>query len=275
MIGPDAERRADVDGIAMRWLEVGAGPPVVLIHGIPTSPALWRRVIPEIAGARLLAWEMVGYGLSFPAGAGRDISVKAQAGYLRHWLGEIGVGRAVLVGHDLGGGVAQIAAVQDPTRCAGLVLTNSIAYDSWPIPIVKTVRRLAPVVARTPTSVFQRILELFVGQGHDDRARARESAAEHRAGYDHADGPAAFVRQVRSLRTRDTLEVAPRLPDLRVPAGVVWGAADRFQKLDYGHRLALDLGADLETVDGAKHFLPEDHPAETAATIRRVLERAT
>jgi pimeloyl-ACP methyl ester carboxylesterase len=47
------------------------------------------------------------------------------------------MGRAVLVGHDLGGGVAQIAAVRAPGRCAGLVLANSIGYDSWPIPSVR------------------------------------------------------------------------------------------------------------------------------------------
>ncbi|MGH2380988.1 MAG: hypothetical protein ACRDG7_07175 [Candidatus Limnocylindria bacterium] len=54
-----------VDGISMRWEEHGDGFPVVLVHGIPTSPALWRHVIPMIDG-QALAWEMVGYGHSIP-----------------------------------------------------------------------------------------------------------------------------------------------------------------------------------------------------------------
>ena len=223
---------------------------------------------------RVLAWELIGYGLSYGAGAGRDISVKAQAGYLRRWIKEIALARATLVGHDLGGGVVQIAAVQEPPLCAGLVLTNAIAYDSWPIPSVKLMRALGPAVARTPTPLFLRIVDLFVAQGHDDRDRARESAATHRPAYDHPGGAGAFVRQVRSLRTRDTLEVAPLLSQLRVPAGVIWGAADRFQKLAYGQRLARDLRADLDSVPNAKHFMPEDHPSEVAATIRRVVGRA-
>jgi pimeloyl-ACP methyl ester carboxylesterase len=45
-----------VDGLRHRWLEHGDGPAVVLVHGIPTSPALWRHVVPAVAGARLLAW---------------------------------------------------------------------------------------------------------------------------------------------------------------------------------------------------------------------------
>jgi pimeloyl-ACP methyl ester carboxylesterase len=51
-------------GIVFRWLESGEGVPVVLIHGIPTGPELWRHVIPRISAARCLAWEMVGYGPS-------------------------------------------------------------------------------------------------------------------------------------------------------------------------------------------------------------------
>ena len=52
----------------MRWVQAGAGFPVVLVHGIPTSPALWRHVLPQVRGGRLLAFEMVGYGDSILAG---------------------------------------------------------------------------------------------------------------------------------------------------------------------------------------------------------------
>lgn len=269
-----AERTMVIDGVQHRWLERGEGPAVVLLHGIPTSPELWRHVAPLVDGARLLAWEMPGYGRSAGQGVGRDISVKAQARYLRLWLMNIGCARAVLVGHDLGGGVAQIAAVQEPSICAGLVLTNCIAYDSWPIPSVKAMRAVGAVVRRTPPPVFRRVLAGFIRQGHDDPDRARESAVAHWPGYDHTDGATAFVRQVRSLRTADTLEVAAQLPSLRVPTALVWGAADRFQKLAYGQRLARDLKGHLETVSTGKHFMPEDHPHELVAAIARVLEQA-
>lgn len=67
-----------VDGIRMQWQEHGAGIPVVLVHGIPTSPALWRHVVSRIGAARCLAFEMVGYGSSIPEGRARDISVARQ-----------------------------------------------------------------------------------------------------------------------------------------------------------------------------------------------------
>ena len=100
--------------LEFRWLETGEGVPIVLIHGIPTSPELWRRVMPLVPGPRLLAWEMVGFGRSWSQGVGADISVKAQAGHLFRWLDDAGIDKAVLVGHDLGGGVAQVAAVRQP-----------------------------------------------------------------------------------------------------------------------------------------------------------------
>lgn len=75
-------RTVEAEGIRMRWEEEGEGYPVVFIHGIPTSPRLWRHVISRIQGARSMAWEMVGYGASIEEGQNRDISVARQADYL-------------------------------------------------------------------------------------------------------------------------------------------------------------------------------------------------
>ncbi len=60
----------------------------------------------------------------------------------------VDLGPAVLVGHDLGGGVVQIAALRHPAACAGLVLVNAVCYDSWPIPSVKAMRSAGALVER-------------------------------------------------------------------------------------------------------------------------------
>jgi pimeloyl-ACP methyl ester carboxylesterase len=268
-------QQTTVRGVPMRWTEAGEGFPVVLVHGIPTSPALWRHVLPQVRGGRLLAFEMVGYGDSIPAGRDRDISVARQADYLLAWLDQLGVERAVLVGHDLGGGVAQIAAVRAPGRCAGLVLANSIGYDSWPIPSVRALRAAMPVTARMPLPAFKALVGSLVARGHDDPAVARESLAIHLQPYARHGGAAALARQVRWLRTADTLVVADRLGELEVPARVVWGVADPFQKVPYGERLAWDLRTELWRIQGGRHFTPEDHPDQLAAAITEVLGATT
>ncbi|HSH82025.1 MAG TPA: alpha/beta fold hydrolase [Herpetosiphonaceae bacterium] len=260
-------RQVTVNGIQMRWQESGTGLPVVLIHGIPTCPQLWRHVVPHLHGARALAWEMVGYGASIPEGHGRDISVGQQAEYLVAWLREIGVERAVLVGHDLGGGVAQIAAVRHPEFVQGLVLMNSIAYDSWPIPSVKVMRVLSPAVRHLPDAIFRQVFRLFLLQGHTTWQQAWEAFGAHWPHYATHGGAAAFIRQVRALDVRDTLAIADQLSNLNVPARLVWGAADQFQQIGYGYGLAHDLRARLDRIEGGKHFVPEDHPGRVATAV--------
>ncbi|CAN5845423.1 alpha/beta hydrolase [soil metagenome] len=260
-----------VDGTRMRWEERGVGTPVVLLHGIPTSPALWRHVAPRL-DARVLAWEMVGYGESIVQGRGRDISVARQAQYLLAWLDAVSIDRPMLVGHDLGGGVAQIAVAQRPEQFAGLLLTNAISYDSWPIPAVKAMRAAAPVARHTPDALFRLVLAQLMARGHDDRDKARESLDIHAGPYLDHGGASAMVRQVRALDVNDTMAVAERLPELAIPARIVWGDADRFQKVEYGERLARDLRAPLRRIPGGKHFTPEDHPEVLAEEIEALID---
>ena len=269
----DSVRCLVVDGMPVRWEEHGAGTPVVLIHGIPTGPRLWRHVVPLVPGARLLAWEMVGYAGSIGNGRGRDISVARQADNLVRWLDALELDRVVLAGHDLGGGVAHIAAVRHPDRCAGLFLTNCIGYDSWPIPSVKMLRALRGVVRRLPPwAIKTGVFRMLMARGHDDSRTARESLAVHWSHYARSGAGRALVRQIRALDVNDTLAVAPELPVLRgTPARVIWGAADRFQKVEYGERFARDLGVTLERIEGGKHFTPEDHPERIAAALRSLI----
>ncbi|TDT41776.1 pimeloyl-ACP methyl ester carboxylesterase [Halospina denitrificans] len=266
---------AIVDGITMRWEETGEGMPVILIHGIPTSPALWRHVAPQITRGRCLAWEMVGYGASIPEGRDRDISIGRQADYLVSWLKHLGIEQAIFVGHDLGGGVAQIAAVRNPGLCRGLFLTNAIGYDSWPIPSVKAMRMAGPLLRHLPNSAFKQVIRTFLQRGHANSARAEEALEAHWPHYREHDGAAAFVRQANSLNVQDTLAVAGDLPRLGIPARVVWGTADQFQKIEYGERFAQDLSTPLQRIEGGKHFTPEDHPGMIADGINQLVADVT
>jgi len=261
------ERQQTIDGEPVRWLEHGEGPPVVLVHGIPTSPQLWRHVMPMVQG-RCLALEMRGYGAGIPDGEGRELGLAAQAQRLLRWLDAVEVEAPVLVGHDLGGGVAQIAAVHAPDRFAGLVLTNAVCYDSWPIPSVKAMQRGAAVLRHLPEVALYPTFVQLLHRGHDDRRRALESIGVHWQHYVTHGAARSLIRQVRALDVQDTLAVVDRLPTLRLPARVVWGAADRFQKVEYGRRLAADLGADLHPIRGGKHFTPEDHPETIAEAVQ-------
>lgn len=266
--------QAEIGGVPMRWIdEGGAGTPVVLVHGIPTGPLLWRHVLPQLTHTRTLAWEMVGYAGSIKAGIGRNISVAHQADYLSMWMRHMGVSGAVVVGHDLGGGVAQILAVRHPSLVSGLVLTNAITHDSWPIPSVRALRATADLTEHLPPPAVKAIFATLFARGHDDAVQADEAMETHWPFYADADPAAALLRQIRALDVNDTLAVSGRVEMLEIPASIVWGADDDFQKLEYGHRLAQQLKAPLDAIEGGKHFVPEDHPDRIAAAIQSVVER--
>lgn len=262
---------ARVHDIDMRWEETGSGDPVILVHGIPTCPALWRDVAPLIEGRRVIAWEMPGYGASIPEGRDRDISVAKQADYLVDFLQDQGIERAILAGHDLGGGVVQIAAVRHPGLVSGLFLTNAICYDSWPVPLVKGVAMAGSILEHAPDGSLHKLMEIMFSKGHETDAAAKAALETHWPHYDKHGGAEAFVRQTQSLDNEDTKAIADDLPRLGIPARLAWGADDEFQKVEYGERLASDLNAPLRRIEGGKHFTPEDHPRIIAEEINTLI----
>lgn len=258
----------------MRWEEREQGPDVIFIHGLPTSPLLWRYVLPELSGVRSIAWEMVGYGNSLATGDGLDLSVARQAEYVISWMDWMEIEQAIFIGHDAGGGVVQRVAVEHGNRVRGVVLTNSVCYDYWPIPEVKLLRSLAPLVRRMPPMTISAVLAVLFLRGHGTLEQAREALQIHNQYYRDPGSAHRFVRQLEALDAADTLQVSDHLSTLDLPAHIVWGAADPFLDLSWGERLASDLSAPIDIISAGKHFVPEDHPMHIVAAVRRVLEQA-
>jgi pimeloyl-ACP methyl ester carboxylesterase len=183
----------------------------------------------------------------------------------------LGVSQAVFVGHDLGGGVVQRLAVLYPHLCQGLMLTDCVAYDNWPVPPIMVAQQLSWLIEKLPPVLLKvGLLNSLRALGEADSPRRSESAQLHAALYGRAGGPAAFAKQVDSVNTLDTLNIASRLPDLRLPARVVWAEHDMLS-LESGERLAADLRAPFTCLPNAKHFTPEDHPDVIARNINEVL----
>jgi pimeloyl-ACP methyl ester carboxylesterase len=276
---PELTRSAVVDGVLMRWEEHGArgvdSIPLVMLHGLPTNPRAWRYVIPRVLrdGVRCLAWEQVGFGWSMAEGLGRDISIPKQAEYLHSWLRHLGITRAVFVAHDYGGGVMQHFLLAHPEMCMGLVLTDCVAYDNWPVVAVRIARSMNRTIEQLPpTLVKPFFLAAVFNLGHDNVERGLESAALHWQPYNRPVGPRAFAHQLRHFDARDTLTVAHELPRLKldVPIRVVWGEEDPLGMAS-AEQIAADLGAPLRRIPGGRHFTLEDHPGVIAEAINAVL----
>jgi haloalkane dehalogenase len=139
---PYPRRRVAALDTEMAYVDVGAGDPVVFLHGNPTSSYLWRNVIPHVeAVGRCLAPDLVGMGDSGPAPAGAYRFVD-HARYLDAWFEAIVPARPVtLVVHDWGSALGFHWARRHPERVRGVVymeaLVRPVTWDDWPEPARK------------------------------------------------------------------------------------------------------------------------------------------
>lgn len=107
------------------YTDEGEGPPLVLVHGLPGSVRDYRWLAPQLSPfARVLRVDLPGFGET-PVATEPDASPLGRARFVLAWLKSLGVGRATLVGHSMGGVVSCAAASLEPERFEGLVLLAS------------------------------------------------------------------------------------------------------------------------------------------------------
>jgi len=254
----------------LSYVDVGEGEPVVLIHGIPTWGYLWHRQLTELsAHHRVLIPDLLGFGYSDRSDRfDRSITVQAEA--LDAWLDGLGVERASLVAHDIGGGVALRLATLFPHRVARLCVMNAVCYDSWPIELML---QFGHPEADRKLSAGNAIWVLHHGlkQGFA-RSPDNELMAGLLAPYATEVGKLSLIRDAAALNTNLTMELTVRLPDIRVPTLILWGEEDRFQVIRYAERLAGDIpGARMVAIADARHFVMLDQPALVEARVREFL----
>jgi pimeloyl-ACP methyl ester carboxylesterase len=122
-----AEQFAHIDGTRIRYLDSGgAGPAVLMTHGIGESLEFWHRQFDALGQSlRLIAWDLPGHGLSDERADAMDLEGEAAVAW--KLLDQLGVERVHLVGNSLGAAMSLRMAAQVPGRAASLLLANSAA----------------------------------------------------------------------------------------------------------------------------------------------------
>lgn len=251
------KQRASISVGGLAFVDAGdpSAPPVLLLHGFPTSSHLWRGLVPLLAPAmRVIAPDLLGAGDS-DRPAEVPLGLAAHVGYVRELLDTLGVERCAVVGHGFGGGIAQLLALEG--RAQALVLVDSIVSDAWPsepTAEVQAVEHLSPELA----AVLRAAFDLGMGK----RWRLSDEALErYLTSYSGEDGAAAFLRQARAIDGRGLREREAELSALEVPALILWGEDDPFLPVELAERLNDLLPASsLALLPGCSHFLPEDAP---------------
>jgi pimeloyl-ACP methyl ester carboxylesterase len=234
-------RQQVLHGHRIAYRQAGAGPVLLLIHGIASQSSTWDSVMPQLArNFTVLAPDLIGHGASAkPRG---DYSLGSHASSLRDLLTALGHDRATLVGHSLGGGIAMQLAYQFPALCERLVLVDSgglgrevggllrlasLPGSEYALPLLTAGRLLD--AGRLASSALAR-LGLRAGTDLREIARCHASLADPEA-------RAAFVQTLRSVVEPggQRVDASNRLYLARhMPFLLIWGERDRIIPFAHG-----------------------------------------
>jgi 2-hydroxymuconate-semialdehyde hydrolase len=254
------------------YVRMGQGPPLVLLHGIPSSSYLWRDVLEPLAQTfDVLAPDLLGYGDSDKR-LDADLSIAAQARYMVAFMESVGVHQAAVVGHDVGGGVAQLMTVDDPQRVARLILIDSIVDDNWPIHEIARLKEPAWDQIMVNIDLREGLRKgLISGMATEGRV-TDELVDEWTRPFQDIGGRRAYLRAARALNNRDLVSRAKHIAEITTPTLILWGANDKFLEPKWAETLQRKFrDSTVEVIDPGGHFLPLDRPDEVATAIKRFL----
>ena len=263
-----------MNGVKLHWVEAGAGPLVILLHGFPEHWYSWRHQIPALAkaGFRVLAPDMRGYNLSEKPRGVRAYRPEVLARDVAELVRHAGVQRAHVVGHDWGGLVAWRVAMWHPAVVDRLVVLNA----PHPGVMLRGLLRNGQLKKSRYILFFQvpRLAERRFARGDFALVRRYLRRDPVRAGAFSEQDIQTYVEALRQPGAltaalnyyRAAFRAAPlRLfesyPRIEAPVLLIWGERDRYlgrHLIDGTERWVGDLR--VERIAQASHWVQADAP---------------
>jgi haloacetate dehalogenase len=265
----------------------GEGPPVLLLHGFPETHYCWHKVAPELTRDHtVVVVDLKGYGdsvaeLGGPLGEG--YSNRERAAELVELMGKLGFQRFSVVGHDRGGRVAYRMALDHPDAVERLAVLNVVptadqfermdadtALGYWPFIFLAQPPPFAErVIAASAEVVLREILGTWPA---DPTAISEEATQEYLRAFNERTIPGITSEYRASFHTDRRMDAEDREAGRRIacPVLVHWGSEEgaMSDSLEVWGRWA-------DRVEGGPlpsgHFIPEEAPAELAASLRDFL----
>ena len=254
-------QRIIVDGHQLAYERAGNGSPLLLLHGITTYSFIWRKVVPLLSQFHeVITVDLLGCGYSdMPLDC--SYSLKAHADRIMVLLEHLQIDTIHLVGHDLGGGISQIMAVEYPDRFSSLTLINAVAHNMWPVQPISALR--VPILREIIlSSIDVGAFKILVAKGLYHKENLNETLMNlFLEPLRTQQGRKAFKHFARCLDNHDLTTIDQQLRTITIPCQILRGDADPFLTLDISLFLQQAIsGSRLVRIPTASHYLMEDEP---------------
>jgi pimeloyl-ACP methyl ester carboxylesterase len=223
-----------VPGAEVHYIEAGHGPPLVLVHGLAASWRWWQPVLDTFTSRyRVIAFDLPSFGLTR---ANKRFSLKSAGHFVCQVMSALGLDRADLIGHSLGGRVCMDVAASCPERVGRLVLVSTVGIP-W--------RKPYPMIGLDLLREGRVNLPKYPDLVREDARRVR------------------FLEL--ALATFETIadDFRHNLGRIRAPTKIIWGGRDVLTPPDFGRVLSEEIpNADLTIIDEAGHTPMWDAPED-------------
>jgi pimeloyl-ACP methyl ester carboxylesterase len=272
-------RFVEVDGVRLRYVVTGDGPPLVLLHTLRTQLDMFQRVIPSLAQRfRVYALDYPGHGWSDIPEA--DYSAEFFVRTVGRALEQLDIRDAVLVGESIGGSIALLLAARHDARVRAVVAVNPYDYGRG-----RGLRRSSalanllfgvndvPVLGATVTRLrlYPIVARVFAGGLRRPGAMPKPLVREMYQVGNRPGHARAFMALVRHWPSWEAGRAA--YGGIGRPTLLIYGDHDWSRPDERTANARAIPGAEVRVIPGAGHFLSLDAPEELAAALLGWLPR--
>ena len=253
------EKFAEMGHGKTRYYEAGTGYPTILIHGAGFLSGAdgWLGVMPGMADRlRLLAIDALNWG---PGDVfNQEFSFAYLVDHVREFMDVLGIEKANIVGHSMGGWIATLFAYESPDRVNKAVFVA--AGGTATRPLQNMVEFKVPSQEQITNQITARTANLPLGT---DKQHILQQYLDKGAAAEQGEAFAKVMRHMTHPMTRQRYNTLRRLPFIKVPSLILWGSADATNDVSMAHDMHNGIkGSKLVIFDGCGHGVPQERPAD-------------